>query len=410
MAVSTPAVASHFGRAPNSMEASALRRLTREASRVRELTPTGPITTRVASGQEIASRLAEQLEAEDMQEARDEYIALGLFPEDVNLRLLIKNLMAEQVVGFYDPEHQDLVIREDAARGLTRTGISPSLLQGRIAMVHELVHALQDQRLGLRAAMDQERDTDADNALHSLVEGDATLAMLGWVIARAWQPLSVLTTDPDRLRAVQQVAPSGELLLAAPRIVQVSLMAPYLRGLAFCAALHARGGFAAVDRAHAEPPRSMEQVMHPEKFLAGEAPDAISLPDLPSLEAAGFAPVLEDTLGELELGVYLGLGRTTGIDEQAAAGWGGDRLRVYRSPGGLAAAWLTTWDDEDEAREAESAARRAQDAASAEARESQRVVRIGRALLILRGVTPALQPEVLTTLEPTMRSWSAARD
>jgi len=392
------------------MEASALRRLTREASRVRELTPTGPIVTRVASGQEIASRLAEQLEAEDMQEARDEYIALGLFPEDVNLRLLIKNLMAEQVVGFYDPEHQDLVIREDAARGLTRTGISPSLLQGRIAMVHELVHALQDQRLGLRAAMDVERDTDADNALHSLVEGDATLAMLGWVIARAGQPLSVLTTDPDRLRAVQQVAPSGELLLAAPRIVQVSLMAPYLRGLAFCAALHARGGFAAVDRAHAEPPRSMEQVMHPEKFFSGEAPDAITLPELPSLQVAGFTPVLEDTLGELELGVYLGLGRSTGIDEQAAAGWGGDRLRVYRSPGGLAAVWLTTWDDEAEAREAESAARRAQDAASAEARESQRVVRIGRALLIMRGVTPALQPDVVATLEPTMRSWSATRD
>ena len=43
-------------------------------------------------------------------------------------------------------------------------------------VVHELVHALQDQHLGLSQAMEQERTTDAENAFGALVEGDATLA------------------------------------------------------------------------------------------------------------------------------------------------------------------------------------------------------------------------------------------
>ena len=395
------------GRAPNSVERSAVQRLIDETVATRHLEPTRPITIRVARAQQIATRLAGQIEPEDVEHARAEYTALGLLPPQLDLRTLLKDLLAEQVVGFYDPERDDLVIRDDAARGLTRIGLSPEPLEGRAALAHEIVHALQDQRLGLGEAMHLDRDTDAEDALHSLVEGDATLAMVGWLLARAGQPLEDLTQDPGRMRGLRQMAaPSGERLLAAPRIVQVSLLAPYLEGLNFCAVLHARGGFAAIDAAHAHPPRSMEQVLHPQKYLAGEEPETIALPPLPSLEAAGFHPLLDDTLGELEMGVYLGLGQESGVDEAAAAGWGGDRLRIYQGPRELAAVWLSTWDDEDEARGAEQAARRAQGTSSVEEQDSERVLRIGRALMILRGVPAEQQAGVVAALEGIMRQRS----
>jgi len=396
-----------IGRAPNRVERAAVQRLVREAAATRQLEPSRAIAVRVAGAQQIASRLAGQLDADDVEQARQEYTALGLLPPGLDLRTLLKELLAEQVVGFYDPERHDLVIRDDAARSLSRIGLSPELMQGRVALVHEIVHALQDQRLGLAEAMDADRDTDEEDAFHSLVEGDATLAMIGWLLGRAGQSLGELTQDPQRMLALRQLgAPSGRRLLEAPRIVQVSLLAPYLQGLGFCAALHARGGFAAIDRAYARPPVSMEQVMHPQKYLDQEEPEAVALPNLPALEADGFQPLLDDTLGELEMGVYLGRGTETGVDEDAAAGWGGDRLRVYRNADRFAVVWLSTWDDQQEAEQAESAARRAQGASSVEERDGERVIRIGRALLILRGVPVTQQADVVAALEESMRRLS----
>ncbi len=90
----------------------------------------------------------------------------------------------------------------------------------------------------------------------------------------------------------------------------------------------------------------------------------------------------EDTLGELELAVYLGQGRTSGVHAEAAAGWAGDRIRVYRGgPLGTAVVWLTLWDDEEEALEAEAAARRVGNGV-----EGHHVRREGRAVVILRRV------------------------
>jgi hypothetical protein len=77
------------------------------------------------------------------------------------------------------------------------------------------------------------------------------------------------------------------------------------------------------------------------------------------------------------------------VDEPAAAGWSGDRLRVYRHDQARpAVVWWTVWDDETEAREAEAAARRV-----APRGPEHRVERAGRAVLILRWVPVALQSE-----------------
>ncbi len=161
----------------------------------------------------------------------------------------------------------------------------------------------------------------------------------------------------------------------------MTLVAPYLRGLQFVAAVQGRRGWPAVNNAHRRPPATTEQVLHPDKYFAREPGEAITIPKNEALVAAGFDRIEEDTLGELELSVYLGQGRASGTHEEAAAGWAGDHLVVYRRDEKSAVIWWTSWDSELDAQEAFTAAR------SVSPKDSNaRVERRGRFVLIVRGL------------------------
>jgi hypothetical protein len=191
---------------------------------------------------------------------------------------------------------------------------------------------------------------------------------------------------------------SGAEMAAAPAIVRAPLLSRYLDGMLFCAALHAHGQFGDVDDAHRAPPVSTEQILHPDRYFAHDLPDAIALPELPALGALGYLAHDEDTLGELEMSVWLAIGSSADRDRVAAAGWGGDRLRVYRGPGtATAAVWWTTWDDQAEAIEAERAV-----TIVASHVFGVRAHRVGRALSILIDVPD----EAATAIESTFDAWA----
>ena len=83
-------------------------------------------------------------------------------------------------------------------------------------------------------------------------------------------------------------------------------------------------------------PESTEQILHPEKYAANEAPVAVTLPaDLATQLGTGWTVPLTDTFGEFQTAIWL---RGAGVDEpaasDAAAGWGGDRLAVINGPDG----------------------------------------------------------------------------
>ncbi|MGF1465762.1 MAG: hypothetical protein ACFCGT_06480 [Sandaracinaceae bacterium] len=385
------------GRLPTAREADAFRRLERYAEGIRGLTFARPVPVRIQSRDVITRFVRDQIDADELEEARILYVALGLLDPDLDVGELLVRVLGEQIVGYYDPEQGLMVVREDVAEGLGTAGWS--LGEAEMVIVHELVHALQDQRLGLGAQHEVERTIDGDNAFASLVEGDATLAMVGHEASAQGVPLAALTSQPGLFRRmIEQFgtgAVQGQELGDAPPIVREPLLSRYLDGMLLCATLHGGRGWPAVDEAHASPPLSTEQVLHPERYLAGEPPEEVVLPDLEALTAAGLVVHEEDTLGELELSVYLGLGLDDGRDRSAADGWGGDRLRVYRAPDGSAAVvWFLTFDREPEARQAEVAAERVLDTVAPAARGRHRVRRAGRALLILRNLEAGLHGAV----------------
>lgn len=395
------------GRAPTRREHEAMQRLMRVAESIRSLRFASDVPFRVQDRETITQFVRDQIDAEDLERARVFYVAIGLLAPDLAVDELIVRVLGEQIVGYYDPERGLMVVREDVAAelGASARG-SRELGEAEMVIVHELVHALQDQRLELGLHYEEERTIDGDNAFAMVVEGDATLAMVGHMIAQQGQPLRALTRNSAMLRTMIRDSPDairGQEMENAPPIIRIPLVARYLDGLVFCASLHGLRGWNGVDGAHRRVPVSTEQVLHPERYAAEELPDPIALPELPELLAAGLVQHEEDSLGELEMGIWFGLGDpAVERDESAAEGWGGDRLRVYTDPangGATSVVWFTSWDDEGEAREAEAAARAVATALSASARQPAHVERRGRAVLVLLDLAPALKEPVRTAFD-----------
>lgn len=252
---------------------------------------------------------------------------MGLLPAGSDLRALQLALLEEEALGFYDQDTRQMTL-------VQRRGAAFGPLE-RATLAHEFTHALQDQHFGLAdLGLDDLAQGDRALARLALVEGDASLLMQQW----AAENLSFAEALKVLLQALD---PRQQAVLAGmPPILQRQLMFPYLDGLAFVTGLQAGGGWTAVDAAYSRPPDSTEQILHPEKYAAGEGPVAVTAPDDLGRLGAGWTETLADTLGELTISVWLEPAAGTKDAAAAAAGWGGDRVAMYEGPDG---AWLIVW-------------------------------------------------------------------
>src|SRR5204862_5753927 len=122
-------------------------------------------------------------------------------------------------------------------------------------------------------------------------------------------------------------------------------------GTAFLATQYRRGGWAAVDRLWHEPPSSTEQILHPQKYQTGEAPVALSLPDLPGVLGPEWRLLEENTLCELDWRVLFEQYTDARTGERVGAGWGGDRFQLFKRDrdNAVLLAGRTAWDTEEDA-------------------------------------------------------------
>lgn len=299
-----------------------------------------PIVLSEADLKAYTERMFHEENPPDVVAANDKILkGLGLIPESASLEQLYLDLLGSQVAGFYSPDDQKLYV-------VARAGaIGPA---EKVTLSHEYTHALQDQSFNLKGlGTDQVGEGDRALGRLALVEGDATLEMTYWSQQHLTQQelvqLGQDSMDPEALR----------ILTSMPAILRETLLFPYQAGLSFALGLQAQGGWSAVDRAYAKPPASTEQVMHPEKYVAGEMPVDVKLPgDLAKRMGDGWKVSMEDTFGEFQLGVWL---REAGkvparTATDAAAGWGGDRVGLLEGPNGAwGIALVTAWDTADDA-------------------------------------------------------------
>jgi hypothetical protein len=289
--------------------------------------------------------------------------AFGLVPRNLDLKPLLVQVYSEEIAAFYDPKTKTMHLIEEPEAKLKA---QPTLLErlfgkkggfdkdeNKTVIAHELTHALSDQHYDLdQLHKDAKHDDDRALAVSALIEGEATLAMMG-VSMDDWDG-SKITQMPaaDLDRGLSFITPfltfmgGGKTLKSAPSIISETMIFPYLRGMVFCVKLTNDGGWKAIDEAYKNPPVSTEQILHPEKFRA--KPDLPTMIDLGELKPGSpWKEVGRNVLGEMQIQVMLGRQGTV-----AAAGWDGDRYAVFEgAEGKLGLVWLSTWDSEDDARE-----------------------------------------------------------
>lgn len=272
----------------------------------------------------------------------------GALPEPFDLRAVMHGLVREQAGGIYDPHTGEFLVNP---------GFPIEKALGRVILAHEITHALQDQNYDLLGmGLEDPNAGDRATALLCIVEGDATLLMAEHM-ARTSEPMDLLTDGLTSLAGVSQ-----EQLNGAPAAIREMMFFPYTGGSAFFNALQGRtpgGGPPPVtedgllapswrNAVFRNPPVSTEQIIHPEKYLAGEGPGELPAP--PPFDEEG-ADVT--TLGEF--GMRLLLDATLGRPRAraAAAGWNGDRMILSDAAGGgLDVHWTMRWDTPADADEA----------------------------------------------------------
>ncbi len=274
------------------------------------------------------------------------YRAFDLLPAEFDFYGTLDQMNGENVGGFYDliTEEINVVLDEGDTPGATLTA------EEQIVYVHEFTHALQDQRFDLSLLMGAHGyATDRYAAVLALIEGDAMFTQSQFV--------RVAVEKSQQYRPLLSIALLGENTppgLDIPLILRAELYLPYLDGMNFVKTLHALGGWEAVNAAYDDPPESTEQILHPERYLAGDAPRRVFLGEsAPALKGTDWERIRFDTLGEFYLRQYLGTGLTRPAVDAAATGWGGDRYALYYNEVTDQRAWLLeiVWDTPQDAEE-----------------------------------------------------------
>ena len=286
--------------------------------------------------------------------------AFGFLDAEVDLRTIREQVLNENVAGFYDerPGAKKLFAISTVSSGQSLN------LMNQLILSHELRHALQDQHLDLRATLGEGTDYDDRKlAALSLLEGDATLLMEMYLgsgaaasggSAREGVGQEVLEglfgfggVGADDGRAMAEMF-AGPELRSAPLVVREQLIVPYLEGKRLATEIYRRGGFRLLNRSLKDPPSSMEQVLHPKKYL-DERDEPI---DVNLIEAVGEPVESEGQLGEYFIRVLFSgkVGRRDA--DRAAQGWGGDRYALWRDARGkYRLVWRTVWDSKGDREE-----------------------------------------------------------
>ncbi len=288
---------------------------------------------------------------------------LGLLPPDADYKQATLDFVRDQVGGFYLPGTDTFYLMESFTGGVAKVILS-----------HELTHALDDQHFDLDASLQARLgNSDAALAFMAVVEGTASVLMTQWATQHV--------VDGEISMADMQEADRAQAqsLEDAPRYLWLPLLAPYIAGMQFLVeedsvlaagmkiARAARDGTPIpYDEAYADPPRSSEQVLHPEKYwdpAQRDEPRQIEFAlegDLPE----GWEILHEDVLGELVLGIltvpYSERGGVTMSQEavmgvaythDASAGWGGDRVALLGHEDQRFLRLVTVWDSPRDAGE-----------------------------------------------------------
>ncbi|MBI4590288.1 MAG: hypothetical protein HY725_15765 [Candidatus Rokubacteria bacterium] len=292
------------------------------------------IRSRAETRRYVEQELNRKYPAARVEAERKALVAWGLIPTGFDLRGFLVDLLEEQAAAYYDPVGKVMVL----ADWLTAE-------QQQAALLHELVHALQDRDVVLDQFLTA-APGKGDQALarQALVEGEAIVLSLELLLKAQGLDLRQIP-DLSTVRQLVAAQSVGPVIDKAPKFLKDLLLFPYVQGLIFFHQLRLAHPQSVVSQLYRDPPRSTSQILHPVKLVGRrEDPLPVSLPDLRPILPPAWRRVIEDELGEWALGAVLE--RHLGEQEarRLASGWRGDRYQVWEDSGGQALVYRVSWE------------------------------------------------------------------
>ena len=270
----------------------------------------------------VQAKLAEQLPPETFRRITRAYALLGLLPDSVDVRAVMEQLLSQQIAGYYDP---------DSATFYGVVGADETMQ--RLTIAHELVHALQDQYLPLDSILKDRSNNDRSTAAQAILEGQANYASIAML-----QGPEVAATPEfwEQFRATGAEMLTGGDFATVPAVIREGLLFPYLAGGEFMrwwVTSPLRDTLPFGPRL----PASTEQILFPERYLAGDRPLDVRFRDT-------VPGAFEDVLGEFE--TRLLVQELTGRSAASVIplGWGGDRFRLAGAEGAESIVWVAVFD------------------------------------------------------------------
>lgn len=303
--------------------------------RLRHLALEAPLKTQIVNRDALVRRALEELDvgfpAAVAAATSDIFYALGLVNSSFDYRRETAALLGHELGGLYVGRDRTLYV--DA-------GLHGD--EGRAALAHEIVHAIQDQHFGLdRFAAWHDDATDVESAAHAFAEGEATSVMFDAILERSGKTALDIADD----EIIEDIG-SGESTNDAtqPGVLARSLVAPYVDGTLFVHRLRRAGGWAAVNSVWSRLPESTEQLLHADKWASREAPESVPIP----LPADATSRVLyHDVLGEQGVRIVVAEWNTPTESALAASDWSGDRIAVFADGDQRSVAWHIRYDSPD---------------------------------------------------------------
>jgi hypothetical protein len=296
-----------------------------QMSQILDLPILDPLKKSLRSKEQIRTYLIgeEKEDRTDAQRYADEKSleAFGLIPKGFALESFMLDVLTDQVAGLYDPKAKEFYIADWIAADDQKP-----------VMAHELTHALEDQSFHLDAWIKAARpNDDAELARDSVSEGSAMAAMVDYSLRDEKMGVRDL---PDvvgliRARAVGEMDKDPKLS-KAPRYIRDDLLFPYLAGTSFTQQfLKAHTGWSDLKVIFENPPVSTQQIMHPNLYLKGVKPVAVSLPDCKSVAPSHWKLLEQNVMGEFGLDEVLKQFLGPERADPLASAWTGDRYAVF---------------------------------------------------------------------------------
>jgi hypothetical protein len=293
-----------------------------ELSRITGLKPLKKVDFASITKPEVSKFLRERLKEEMApEEIRAEELVLkkfGFVPAEYNLANNTIDLYTEQAAAFYDFRKKKLFVLDSA----------PGELQ-RLALVHELAHALADQHFQLEKFIRHGGASDDSSlARMSVMEGQAAWLMSEYMARRMGQSLKGSGGVAEMVRRTAELS-AGQFPVfdASPLYIRETMLFPYTHGMLFQHVVLEKLGQEGFREVFKRPPTTAQQVLHPAKYFARVESTAPLAPKPARMKE--YKLLTEGTLGEFDHQILL---RQFGMEKdgpELAERWRGGAYALY---------------------------------------------------------------------------------